>query len=169
MARRLMSISKERKFELESQLEILDKLVKVEDFRTKDIQRKYLDKVLRLEIALEEVTLMVEAGGKKREKKVLETITGERQKNIKKVGEELDREEVHIREKNDGKVGVDEALTESGKADHEGKAVSDGSDHQDKNIKATNKSLDGTIYDDLYDDNLDQVHSQDEDESDGDL
>ncbi len=66
MARRTMSISRERKFKLESQLEILGKLIKVEDFRTKEVQRNYLDKKLRLEIALEEVTLMVEAEGKKR-------------------------------------------------------------------------------------------------------
>ncbi len=91
MARRSMSILKERKLKLSTELAILRE-VNVEDFRTKEIQKKFLDKVFRMEVRLEEVDeLLLEE--EKKVKKVPEkkTIEGERQKNIVKVKEDLDR------------------------------------------------------------------------------
>ncbi len=55
MARRKVSILKERKMKLSSQVEILDDIHEMIDFKTKDSEKKFLDKKLRLEIRLEEV------------------------------------------------------------------------------------------------------------------
>ena len=93
MARRAMSISKERKFKLESQLEILNELIKVEDFRTKEIQKNYLDKKLRLEIRLEEVELLVEAEGKKRVVKEVDDNEGKGDESEKQISDRSDNPE----------------------------------------------------------------------------
>lgn len=60
MARRKVSILKERKMKLSSQVEILNDIYEMIDFKTKDSEKKFLDKKLRLEIRLEEVKELLE-------------------------------------------------------------------------------------------------------------
>lgn len=126
MARRAMSISKERKFKLESQLEILGKLIKVENFKTKEVQRKYLDKVLRLEIALEEVTLMVEAEGKKggvKEVSLKDEESKEKGKKVPEWVESLDQDHPIIGGKEKG--AKDDGSTGHGNLGEDGKPLED--------------------------------------------
>ncbi len=74
MARRSMSILRERKLKLSTEIAILEE-INVEDFKTKDIQKKFLDKKLRLGIRLEEVAeLLVEEEKKRVEVKSSATI-----------------------------------------------------------------------------------------------
>ena len=71
MARRSMSISRERKLRLSAQIAILDEMVDVEDFKSKEVKKVYLDKKLRLEIRLEEVELLLAEEEHKKERKAL--------------------------------------------------------------------------------------------------
>ncbi len=60
MARRKVSILRERKMKLSAQVEILEEIKEIIKFKTQDSEKKFLDKKLRLEIRLEEVDELLE-------------------------------------------------------------------------------------------------------------